>query len=34
MGVSELTVRTYLSRAICQLADVLHGEPSNIRRKA
>ncbi len=33
MGVSELTVSTYLSRAICLLADVLHGEPSNIRRK-
>jgi len=34
MGVSELTVSGYLSRGICLLADVLHGEPSNIRRKA
>jgi RNA polymerase sigma factor (sigma-70 family) len=33
MGVTEFTVTRYLSRGICMLADILHGEPSNIRRK-
>lgn len=33
MGISELSVSSYLSRAICVLADTLHGEPSNIRRR-
>ena len=33
MGISELSVSSYLSRAICSLADTLHGEPSNIRRR-
>lgn len=33
MGISELSVTRYLSRAICLLADTLHGEPANIRRK-
>ncbi len=34
MGITELSVSSYLSRAICVLADTLHGEPSNIRRKS
>ncbi|MGA9475815.1 MAG: RNA polymerase sigma factor [Terriglobales bacterium] len=34
MGISELSVSSYLSRGICVLADTLHGEPSNIRRKS
>jgi len=33
MGVTEFTVKRYLSRGICMLADILHGEPSNIRRR-
>jgi RNA polymerase sigma-70 factor (ECF subfamily) len=33
MGISEVSVSRYLSRAICALADTLHGEPSNIRRQ-
>lgn len=33
MGISEFSVTRYLSRAICLLADTLHGEPANIRRK-
>lgn len=33
MGINEVSVSRYLSRAICALADVLHGEPSNIRRR-
>ncbi|HTO41155.1 MAG TPA: sigma-70 family RNA polymerase sigma factor [Rhizomicrobium sp.] len=33
MNISALSVSSYLSRAICVLADVLHGEPSNIRRQ-
>jgi RNA polymerase sigma-70 factor (ECF subfamily) len=33
MGITEFTVTRYLSRGICMLADILHGEPSNIRRK-
>jgi len=33
MGISEVSVGSYLSRAICTLADTLHGEPSNIRRR-
>ena len=34
MGITEFSVSRYLSRGICVLADTLHGEPSNIRRKA
>jgi len=34
MGITEFTVTRYLSRGICMLADILHGEPSNIRRKS
>jgi len=34
MGITEFSVSRYLSRGICILADTLHGEPSNIRRKA
>jgi len=34
MGINEVSVSRYLSRAICALADVLHGEPSNIRRRS
>jgi len=33
MGINEVSVSRYLSRAICALADTLHGEPSNIRRR-
>jgi RNA polymerase sigma factor (sigma-70 family) len=33
MGITEFSVSRYLSRGICVLADTLHGEPSNIRRK-
>jgi len=33
MGINEVSVSRYLSRAICALADTLHGEPSNIRRQ-
>jgi len=33
MGITEFSVTRYLSRGICLLADTLHGEPSNIRRK-
>jgi len=33
MGITETSVTRYLSRAICALADTLHGEPANIRRK-
>lgn len=34
MGINEVSVSRYLSRAICTLADTLHGEPSNIRRRS
>jgi RNA polymerase sigma factor (sigma-70 family) len=34
MGVAEHTVSRYLSQGICILADILHGEPANIRRQA
>jgi RNA polymerase sigma-70 factor (ECF subfamily) len=33
MGITEFSVSRYLSRAICALADTLHGEPANIRRQ-
>jgi len=33
MGINEVSVSRYLSRAICAIADTLHGEPSNIRRR-
>ena len=33
MGITEFSVSRYLSRGICTLADILHGEPPNIRRK-
>ncbi|HTO39540.1 MAG TPA: RNA polymerase sigma factor [Rhizomicrobium sp.] len=32
LGISEVTVSSYLTQGICALADILHGEPSNIRR--
>ena len=32
LGITEVTVSSYLSQGICALADILHGEPANIRR--
>ncbi len=32
LGIAEVTVSSYLTQGICALADILHGEPSNIRR--
>ncbi len=34
MGITEVTVSSYLTQGICALADILHGEPSNIRRSS
>ncbi|HEY5237140.1 MAG TPA: RNA polymerase sigma factor [Rhizomicrobium sp.] len=33
LRVTEHTVSRYLSQGICMLADILHGEPANIRRQ-
>ena len=32
LGITEVTVSSYLTQGICALADILHGEPANIRR--
>jgi RNA polymerase sigma-70 factor (ECF subfamily) len=32
LGITEVTVSSYLTQGLCALADILHGEPSNIRR--
>lgn len=32
MNINEVSVSRYLTLGICMLADILHGEPSNIRR--
>ena len=30
LGITEVTVSSYLTQGICALADILHGEPANI----
>jgi len=33
MGIGEGTVAQYLARGICELVDILYGEPPNVRRQ-